>query len=53
VPLHLIIRCNSIKGLPLALLLLVREKLKRFAKSTPVLNSALFSLRRRLKGRST
>jgi CelD/BcsL family acetyltransferase involved in cellulose biosynthesis len=52
VPLHLIIRCNGVKGLPLAVVFLVREKLKRFAKSTPVLNSALFSLRRRLKGRS-
>jgi CelD/BcsL family acetyltransferase involved in cellulose biosynthesis len=51
VPLCLIIRSNSFKGLPLALVLLTREKLKRFAKNTPVLNSALFSLRRRLKGR--
>jgi CelD/BcsL family acetyltransferase involved in cellulose biosynthesis len=51
VQLNLIIRCNSLKGLPLALVLLAREKLKRFAKRTPFLNAVLFSLRRHLKGR--
>jgi CelD/BcsL family acetyltransferase involved in cellulose biosynthesis len=53
VPLNLIVRANSFKGLPLALAMLLREKLKRFAKQTQGLNSLLFALRRKLRGRST
>jgi CelD/BcsL family acetyltransferase involved in cellulose biosynthesis len=51
IPLHFILRCNSAKGFPVALFLLAREKLKRVCKQTPGLNTALFSLRRILKGR--
>jgi CelD/BcsL family acetyltransferase involved in cellulose biosynthesis len=48
--LNLIIRASSFKGMPLALAMLVREKLKRFAKRTPVLNDLLFKLRRKIRG---
>lgn len=51
IDLNLIIRASSLKGLPLALAMLVREKLKRLAKRSPLLNALLFSLRRKIWGR--
>jgi CelD/BcsL family acetyltransferase involved in cellulose biosynthesis len=51
VPLLFIIRANTLKGLPVAFYLLMREKAKGFAKRTPVLNDMLFALRRMLRGR--
>ncbi len=53
VPLNFIVRCNSLKGLPIALLFLLSEKLKRVGKRTPVLNTFLLELRKALKGRKT
>jgi CelD/BcsL family acetyltransferase involved in cellulose biosynthesis len=53
VPLNLIIRASTFTGLLGALFMLSREKLKRFAKRTPLLNDVLFMLRRKLRGRNT
>jgi CelD/BcsL family acetyltransferase involved in cellulose biosynthesis len=51
IPLHFIVRCNTLVGLSFAIFLLVREKLKRVCKQTPVLNQLLMDLRRWIKGR--
>ncbi len=51
VPLFFIVRATTFKGLPLAAFILLREKLKGFAKRTPVLNTMLYDLRRILLGR--
>jgi CelD/BcsL family acetyltransferase involved in cellulose biosynthesis len=53
VPLYFIVRATTLQGLPLAGLFLLREKLKRLAKTTPGLNTALFALRRHMFGRVT
>jgi CelD/BcsL family acetyltransferase involved in cellulose biosynthesis len=51
IPLYFIVRTSTFKGLPLAVFILLREKLKGLAKRTPVLNAMLFKLRRILRGR--
>ncbi len=51
VPLRLIIRGNTLKGMPIALYFLLREKIKRVGKRTPLLNTLLFSFRKLVKGR--
>ena len=48
--LYFIVRATSFRGLPFAIGLLLREKIKRIAKTTPVLNTLLFDLRRLLRG---
>jgi CelD/BcsL family acetyltransferase involved in cellulose biosynthesis len=51
VPLYFIVRANSLIGLAASCLVLIREKAKRFAKRTPILNSILFGIRRLVSGR--
>jgi CelD/BcsL family acetyltransferase involved in cellulose biosynthesis len=53
VPLYLIVRAKTLRGLPIAGFLLLREQLKRVAKTTPLLNTLLFSLRRYAFGRKS
>jgi CelD/BcsL family acetyltransferase involved in cellulose biosynthesis len=48
--LSFILRASTLKGLVLAILLLVREKTKRLAKQTPWLHKLLFGLRQKLMG---
>jgi CelD/BcsL family acetyltransferase involved in cellulose biosynthesis len=49
--LHFIVRASSLGGVMLALYLLLREKLKRFAKQTPVISSILMAARRFMAGK--
>jgi CelD/BcsL family acetyltransferase involved in cellulose biosynthesis len=51
VPLHFIVRGNSLFGIAFALFVVVREKIKRLAKRTPLLNTLLFGLRKFVRGR--
>jgi CelD/BcsL family acetyltransferase involved in cellulose biosynthesis len=53
VPLHFIVRGNSLRGITYAVALLLREKVKRLGKQTPFLNTLLFELRRIVRGRQT
>jgi CelD/BcsL family acetyltransferase involved in cellulose biosynthesis len=52
VPLYFIVRATTLRGLPVAVFLLAREKLKRVAKTTRLLNTLLFNLRRYAFGRN-
>jgi CelD/BcsL family acetyltransferase involved in cellulose biosynthesis len=51
VPLHLVVRASSMRGLVLAGLMLAREKTKRLVKTIPVLRQSAFALRRIIAGR--
>jgi CelD/BcsL family acetyltransferase involved in cellulose biosynthesis len=53
VPLHFIVRGNSFRGIIYAVVLLLKEKVKRLGKQTPFLNSLLFGIRRIVRGRRT
>jgi CelD/BcsL family acetyltransferase involved in cellulose biosynthesis len=46
IPLYFIVRASTFAGLPGAVYILMREKVKRIAKRTPVLSATLFKLRR-------
>lgn len=50
VPMYFIVRATTLRGLPIAGFLLMREKLKRLAKTTPFLSTLLFNLRRYVIG---
>ena len=50
VPMYFIVRATTLFGLPIAGFLLIREKLKRLAKTTPFLSTLLFNLRRYVIG---
>jgi CelD/BcsL family acetyltransferase involved in cellulose biosynthesis len=51
VSLHVMVRANSLGGLLFAAYLLTREKIKRLVKRTPILNTSLMAMRRKLAGR--
>ena len=53
IPLYFIVRANSFVGLFAAAFMVVREKCKRAAKQTPMLNSLLFDLRRFVSGQNS
>lgn len=53
IPLYFIVRATNLRGLPVAGFLLLREKMKRIAKTTPFLNTLVFNLRRYAFGRSS
>ncbi len=52
IPLYFIVRASSLVGLVAAAIMVVREKCKRVAKQTPLLNTLLFSLRRFVSGQN-
>ena len=53
VSLHLVLRASSLFGMPVALLMLLREQTKRLAKRTPILNRMANGLRKLMAGKKS